>query len=213
MLRENPFCKCPLAPPLLPLLHLPGESALPHCSPHCVQSEYLFCNTLMCITSSVVLNLIGAQSSASVVWSKWEIYKYPVAKTVRSFPGIFLPTAFWEFPPPPPPPALSQETCIHKCCPCSHPNISPSFYCCSQPVTGRKTFSHPVAWFNAYASLCTCSLDGGLTKSVTTILTEEKETGCQGRAEVQFFYMVLSSLAFSSEVAEEKHAKCYIGRS
>lgn len=104
MLRENPFCKCPLAPPLLPLLHLPGESALPHCSPHCVQSEYLFCNTLMCITSSVVLNLIGAQSSASVVWSKWEIYKYPVAKTVRSFPGIFLPTAFWEFPPPPPPP-------------------------------------------------------------------------------------------------------------
>lgn len=93
-------------------------------------------------------------------------------------------------------PPCVRRRAFTNACPCSPPYISWSFYCCSQPVIGRKTFSHHAAWFNVCASLFPCSLGGGLTKYITTILTEKKETGCQARVEVEFYYMVLSSLAF-----------------
>lgn len=44
---------------------------------------------------------------------------------------------------------------------------------------------------------------GVLTKYITTTLTEKKEIGCQVRVEVEFYYMVLSSLAFPLRLQRE----------
>lgn len=94
--------------------------------------------------------------------------------------------------------------CVRRhACPCSHPYISSSFYCSSQPVIGRKTFPHHAAWFNVCASLFPSSLGGGLTKYITTTLTEKKEIDCQVRVEVEFYYMVLSSLAIPLRLQRE----------